>query len=444
MAVPAMFQGRFAYHFTSLENLESVLRAGLLCTNEKNRLGITHANVADAGIQGRRHTMAVPCVPNTVVHDYVPFYFSKKTPMQLGVINRKNLDQELVIYLAIRINVMDSRQGVVFTDASANTQIPPRFFLGTDSHMLEQLNWQAIDSNKWGCPNDEYRHQKMAELLIPNSVLMREIDHIVVWNDWIAEEAKKIFEKVGVNCPPIRFDGDHYFTAFYDNSRRTIVTGPIFLKKYVQDSIDKIDSCGYRNVRFSSLRAMLLAVRANFDVIKELADINGLGADYGPHHDDVGTHSRRVAALVVGQPEYQLLSEDNKVIVELAAYLHDIGKGPKTRWENSTMNQADNDHARKSLPMLERIFLEDVAKIDRDSLRKLVTLIVYDDIFGDVVARGRNKQQLFDIITSADDVLMLAALGKSDMSAIDPGWLWLHNQAIENLKGEAFAYLGIS
>lgn len=89
MEFPASLKGRYAYHFTCLYNLESIIDNGLLCTNIKNEQNITHHNVAEHGIQGRRSTMQVPCSNGNFVHDYVPFYFSKRNSMQLAVINKK-------------------------------------------------------------------------------------------------------------------------------------------------------------------------------------------------------------------------------------------------------------------------------------------------------------------------------------------------------------------
>ncbi len=89
MSIPQGLRGRYAYHFTLVDNLESIIDSGLLCTNLKNKHGISHENIAEQGIQGRRSTMPVPCSGGNFVHDYVPFYFSKKTSMQLGVINKR-------------------------------------------------------------------------------------------------------------------------------------------------------------------------------------------------------------------------------------------------------------------------------------------------------------------------------------------------------------------
>lgn len=442
MSIPENLKRRFAYHFTSLENLDSIIEHGLLCTNMKNARNIGHVNVAEQGIQGRRSNMYIPCSGNKNVHDYVPFYFSKKTSMQLGVINKKNIDQNLIIYLSIPIELIEQRNDIIFTDASANTDIPPNFYNTSNSQQLNTLNWDAIDSKKWGCPSEEFRHQKMAELLVPEAISITDISHIIVWNEGIKAEVEKVFSSKGMICPPIKSDADHYYINFYDGGRQSIVTGPVLLKHFVDETIKEIKVYAGGGAKYPDLKTTLEAVTQNFSSIKELYDIDGLNANYGPHRDDVGTHCRKVAAAVSESPEYQNLSQVNKDILKLSAYLHDIGKGPKSRWPSARMTKADNDHARKSLPMLKRILTEDVAKLDHESVRKLVTLVTYDDLVGDIVAKGRNEQQLFDIITCEDDVHMLVALGKADMVSINLTWVILNNHSIEELKRKAIASLG--
>ncbi len=55
-------------------DLDSIIKNGLLCTNEKNEKGIKHKNIANMTIQERRAGMDVPVGPGGKVHDYVPFY----------------------------------------------------------------------------------------------------------------------------------------------------------------------------------------------------------------------------------------------------------------------------------------------------------------------------------------------------------------------------------
>ena len=128
-------------------------------------------------------------------------------------------------------------------------------------------------------------------------------------------------------------------------------------------------------------------------------------ANYGPHTDDVGIHTRKVFNALKNFTHFHTLSPGDKEIVKLSAYLHDIGKGPKSRWNNETMHQADNNHAVKSLPMLKRILTEDIGNLDAETVRKIVMLVTYDDLVGDIVAKGRDKKQLLDIITSENGEL---------------------------------------
>lgn len=442
MTFPVNLKGRYAYHFTLIDNLESIIEKGLLCTNLKNEQGISHHNIAERGIQGRRSTMLVPCSDGKYVHDYVPFYFSKKNSMQLGVINKKNVDQPLLIYFAIPISIIEKKAGVVFSDASANTDVPPNFYNSASLNMLNSLNWDAIDSKKWACPSDEYRHQKMAELLVPGSIQISEVAYIVVWNEWFKDKVKEIFQTKGLQPPPILFDEDHYYINFYDGGRESIVTGPRFLKGKMESTISNISESVNGTRKYGSIRAALDAIEDNFSSITELDDIDGLRASYGPHTDDVGTHSRKVAATLTQFYEYNELSDEDKDIVLLSAYLHDIGKGPKSRWGQNGMTKADNDHAVKSLPMLERILTEDIGGLNEESIRKIVTLVTYDDLIGDIVAKGRDETQLIDIIRNENDLKMLIALAKADMSAINPIWVINHVQSIEDLKSRTLQVIG--
>ena len=442
MALPENLKGRYAYHFTSIDNLESIIENGLLCTNIKDERDISHLNIAERGIQGRRSTMSVPCSDGKFVHDYVPFYFSKRNSMQLGVINKKNIDQMYLIYFAIPIEIIEEKSGVVFSDASANTDVPPNFYNSSSLNMLDSLNWDAIDSKKWGCPSEGHRHQKMAELLVPDSIMISEVAYIVVWNEYVKNDVEEIFKAKGLQPPPIRLDGDHYYINFYNGGRKSIVTGPVFLKKAMVLAISDICKNLSGRKKYGSVRDVLRAIENDFSAIEELGDIDGLKASYWPHTDDVGTHSRKVAGALNRFVEYNTLSDDDKDIVLLSAYLHDIGKGPKSRWGQDGMTKADNDHAAKSLPMLKRILTEDIGGLSEVSVRKIVKLVTYDDLIGDIIARDRNEKQLSDIIDNPNELQMLIALSKADMYAINPEWITNHTKSIEDLQARVLREIG--
>ena len=105
MAISDKYKGKYVFHFTDLRNLDSIVKNSLLSTNEKKRLGINHHNIANQTIQARRDEMDVTVGPGGKVHDYVPFYFSSINPMLLSLLNHKNCDQNLIIYLCINTSV---------------------------------------------------------------------------------------------------------------------------------------------------------------------------------------------------------------------------------------------------------------------------------------------------------------------------------------------------
>ena len=84
--------------------------------------------------------------------------------------------------------------------------------------------------------------------------------------------------------------------------------------------------------------------------------------------------------------------------------------------------------------MLKRILTEDIGGLSEQSVRKIVTLVTYDDLIGDIVAKDRNEEQLFDIINNQNDLQMLIALSKADMYAINPEWVTIHSKSIEGLE----------
>jgi len=146
MPVPPAYRDRTLYHFTHIDNLPGILQHGLLSTNEKLRRGLPHRNIAYEGIQDRRADMEVTCGPGGVVHDYVPLYFCKRSPMLLAVIQNKIADEQLIIYFEFPILIMEQLP-CVFTSHSANTISAPTFY--DDLAHLDELDWNAIDTWRW-------------------------------------------------------------------------------------------------------------------------------------------------------------------------------------------------------------------------------------------------------------------------------------------------------
>lgn len=235
MAIPDNHKWRYVFHFTDIHNLDSIVKNGLLCPNIKKERGIKHWNIANMKIQERRAKMKVTVGPGGTVHDYVPFYFSSINPMLLTLLLQKNVDQNHIVYLCIKIDRLE-QEDAVFTDASANRIEQPNYYTETDD--LDKLDWELIDSLKWKMGSEADKHRKMAEALVYREVSIEDIAGIVVYNEPAKNAVESVFRSNRVAPPTIMYDGDYnirhykfYYTKFFieDQKKNTLVTGPMTL-----------------------------------------------------------------------------------------------------------------------------------------------------------------------------------------------------------------------
>lgn len=431
MAIPQEHSWRFIFHFSDIRNLDSIIKHGLLCTNLKKRKGIKHQNIANLTIQERRANMDVPVGPGGKVHDYVPFYFSSINPMLLSKLNQKNVDQPLIIYLCVKIDRLE-KDDAVFTSASANTSEPPVFY--DDVVHLNDLSWDMIDSWKWKMPTEEDKHKKMAEVLIYDHIGIDEVDAIVVYNSEVRKEVERIFKDNHVKAPAILFDHDSkikkysfYYTKFFFKDRKdeTLVVGPACLLDEYHKLIDYIKSERQKKkdtYPYKTIKDLVVALDKNFSTLAELKDVEGLLQDYEPHNDTVDDHTKKVVSEMRQQDYFKNTSEEKKNILLLASYLHDMGKGPKNKWKQGKMTGAYLDHPFDAIPMLARIFTEEIENLSDEEIRLACMLVVYHDIVGDCIKKEREMAQVVKVIENVDDLEALFALTCADTEAIQGSW----------------------
>lgn len=425
MTVPAEHSHRRIYHFTHIDNLPGLLKTGFLSNNHPQFPRSSHRSVAAQSIQSRRATMPVTCGPGGHVHDYVPLYFGCVSPMLLSVINTKNVDQFDILYFEFPIQIVENPE-VVFTDASANTLVQPNFFSAASE--LNQLDWKAIDSRKWGSESDDVRHRRMAEALVHNHLPLSAAAQCVTWNDGVSQQVKKIVDASGSSFPPIgnfAFERPHWFTGFATGSKASVVTGPREISWAFEAAVATVtsDTPAAPSPAFATLGDLLDALRANFGALPQTAELVGLRSANGIHKHTVDVHTQDVVAKLLGLPGFKILEPKYQRLVELAAYLHDIGKGPKARWASKGgVQQIDPNHPVGAMPMMIDILTNQVAKVSSKSARRLLKLVCYHDLVGDILGRGRDERQLVDVAENRLDLDMLILLGQADASSLQEKW----------------------
>ena len=365
------------------------------------------------------------------VHDYVPFYFSSINPMLLTLLNHKNCDQNLIIYLCLKIDRLDA-DDAVFTSASANTVVPPTFY--NDPSHLDDLAWNLIFSRKWKMESDEDKHKKMAEALIHTKVDIVDIEAIVVYDEGVKKGVEKVFAQNGVKAPEILYYYNpkmlkygFYYTKFFFDDRKyeTLVTGPYTLLSSYKAVVEKVKV--KRKVKkdrypYATVKVLVESLDKDITILPELKAVAELLQDYPPHNDTVGDHTKNVVEEMKKCDYYKGASEEMKNVLLLGAYLHDIGKGPAGKWKEGKMTSAYPDHPADAIPMIERIMSEDIETLDDDDIRRLCMLVVYHDIIGECYEKGRDKQQIADLIGNEDDYDMLAAISIADATATNGFW----------------------
>lgn len=445
MKIPDAYKGKYFYHFTHIGNLKSIVENGLLSTNKKKELGITHVNLASESIQLRRSEMDVTCSPNGKIHDYVPFYFTARNPMLLGVLNRKNIDQPLIIYIAVSIDKILNRN-VVFTNASANTVIPPDFY--NDPKDLDNLDWDLINSQSWTTKDKDKLHKRMAEILVLDKMPIDWIESIIVWNKRFKKEVIKIFKENNQTVPKVTFSPFNekyfYFTKFgIGRGNETLVTGPIFLKHHFDETIktiiEKRQDSDKEDFLFENIADALKKINDDFCVIEELKGIYELETVNEVHKENVSDHTKKVVENLENNTYYTNLKGTDKNIVKFSAYLHDIGKGPKLKWKDG-IQTAYPDHPVDAIPMLERILVEDIEELSEYEIRKICLLVAYHDLVGDILERGRSTKELIDLGIDEKELNMLIAISLADISAINSSWVFKIKKKlpkfVKNIKKE--------
>jgi hypothetical protein len=443
MPIPNGFSHRFIYHFTHIDNLPQLLQQGFLANGHPD---FPHGvqSIAEAGIQARRARMPVTCGPGGFVHDYVPFYFGARSLMLLGVIHKKNIDQCDILYFEFPIAMID-HDHAVFTDASANTAEAPNFF--SDPSDLPLLNWNEIDSQKWSCATDALRHQRMAEVLIHQNVPVSAASACIVWNKSAKKKVEEIVGDFG-GFPTITYEHPnrrHYFTKFLvkDEEGQSLVEGPngiasmlAAVEEYFGENLGKEP----QTARFDGTIDLLTELRNNFGCLPETLELVGLETVNKVHKETVDVHSQQVVSTLLHLEEYGELTERQKMLIEIAAYLHDVGKGPKARWidkkTGSCLQKNDPDHPVRAMPMVARIFTEEVRSIQLTSANLIAKLVCYHDLIGDVLGRGRNESQIIQAVDSEEELKLLFLIGKADATTL--GFYW-DQEAADEIYARALA-----
>ena len=212
--MPIDLDNLWVYRIIPIQNLEYILQDGLYCKN-------THTNVTNFVTIGskeiitERDNRVVKCYPDSVVNDYVPFYFSVRTPMLYNIITGHGVPsrpQKDIIYLCCKLKRLATENFQwCFTNGNAAKKIT-RFTNKLSS--LNKLDWHSIETEDFRDANsdgdEDRKRKKHAEFLVKNHVPLEYIEEIAVLNEKVKVEVEALLARFG-HAIEVKIKTKYYF-----------------------------------------------------------------------------------------------------------------------------------------------------------------------------------------------------------------------------------------
>lgn len=189
----------WVFRIIPIENLEGDLRHGLFSKNSApsnpERLVIGNTEII-----GERDNRIVKCFSDTVVNDYIPFYFSVRTPMLFNIKTGRGVPQRSqkdIVYICCKLtDLATPKLQWCFTDGNAAKRIT-KFY--SDLKHLDKLDWKSIKSTDFAANNedgDEDRiRKKHSEFLVKDKIPVSKFGSLAVINTAVKSDVEAIVQK---------------------------------------------------------------------------------------------------------------------------------------------------------------------------------------------------------------------------------------------------------
>ncbi|HNZ53820.1 MAG TPA: DUF4433 domain-containing protein [bacterium] len=192
------------FHITHVDNLYAIIKSGgLWCDRERIIQGFSSANIAHKPLKDRRMATKVPLYLPKTLGDFVPFYFTTRSPMlfsvHTGSVDDCSYGQESIIYLITTTeNLTTCQRNWCFTDGHAVEAISEFY---NNLNDMDKVDWNLINDWSWHntLEDSDRKRRKQAEFLVEKSVPFSAFIEISVINEEMERKIHKILEMAKIN-----------------------------------------------------------------------------------------------------------------------------------------------------------------------------------------------------------------------------------------------------
>jgi len=182
-------------HFTHIDNLDSILKEGLLSEEEVEKRKIKYISIADPDVKMRRKKRMVHLRSyynwydhqEKVVSQCVPLYISVKNPMLYRILQENPMEN--VIHIKVDTLKVIKKPYCFFDGNAASSD--SHFYIKLKN--LEKLDWKVITQSSW--TNNEEKRKKCAEFLVYPKIEPEDFYQIVVFNEKALKKVNEILKK---------------------------------------------------------------------------------------------------------------------------------------------------------------------------------------------------------------------------------------------------------
>lgn len=185
------------------DNVPWLLDNGLHCRNS-GRSDPDYVAIGDPELIEKRRHRTVPIPPGGTLGDYVPFYFTPRSPMLMSICSgyrglRRYDPSEIVIVTAPLRDLARAGIAFVFTDGHAYMQTTTYF---DDLARLDRIDWDLLQSSEFRRSDEDpgRMNRYQAEALVHKAMRLDGLGALGCYDDvakamisrWVAERGLEI------------------------------------------------------------------------------------------------------------------------------------------------------------------------------------------------------------------------------------------------------------
>ena len=205
------------YHITHVDNLASIIADGALCSDAL-RIAETknQTNIGMTAIKQRRLGLPVRCHPETMVGDFVPFYFCPRSVM-LYILHRGNhpgitytAGQRPIVHLQADLLAVVSWaevNGQRWAFSTSNAGAAYAEFSNTLGR-LDRIDWKAVHATDFRDP--PIKEGKQAEFLLHERLPWCLVEHVGVIDAAAKAQVTEVLANAA-HVPPVTVKTNWYY-----------------------------------------------------------------------------------------------------------------------------------------------------------------------------------------------------------------------------------------